>query len=462
MGGLRWAWPRSSRHWRGIGMNKAEGQVAGPKERGLPRGYKQTEVGVIPEDWRTSTIGESMRLVNGMAFKPAEWSDRGLPIIRIQNLNDSRAPFNYFEGDVERRYIIEPGDLLFAWSGTTGTSFGARVWNGPIGVLNQHIFKVLPDQRKLVRDYAFLVLRKVQEGIEKQAHGFKASFVHVKRSDLVGVELPIPPTNQEQQAIAGALSDADALIESLAQLLAKKRDLKQGAMQELLSGRSRLTKFKPDQAQYRQTEVGLIPTNWDVVTLASVAKTPMQNGLFFNPSHKGFGVRLINVGDLFSNSPIDVNSLELFNATAKECERFKVEDGDLFFTRSSIVPSGIAHCNIYRSGNTDSVVFDSHVIRFRPNPSVVSPAYLFRACLASVARQYLVSHAKSGTMTTIDQGVLGGCPVLLPPRPEQEAIDEVLSDMDTEVTNLESKLTKARHLKQGMMQALLTGRIRLI
>ena len=101
-------------------------------------------------------------------------------------------------------------------------------------MLNQHIFKVIPDEKKLTPRYAFLVLLRVQEDIEKRAHGFKASFVHVKKSELVGIKLPIPPTKAEQEAIAEALSDADALIESLEQLIAKKRHLKQAAMQELL------------------------------------------------------------------------------------------------------------------------------------------------------------------------------------------------------------------------------------
>jgi type I restriction enzyme, S subunit len=164
--------------------------------------YKQTDVGLIPEDWYVRSIAESMRLVNGRAFKPSDWVTRGLPIIRIQNLNDPKATFNYFFGPVEEKYIIEAGDLLFAWSGTTGTSFGARVWHGPTGILNQHIFKVLPDKKKLSTDYALLVLLQVQEKIEKQAHGFKASFVHVKKSDLVGIGLPLPPTKTEQDAIA--------------------------------------------------------------------------------------------------------------------------------------------------------------------------------------------------------------------------------------------------------------------
>lgn len=215
------------------------------------------------------------------------------------------------------------------------------------------------------------------------------------------------------------------------------------------------------RAGYKHTEVGVIPVDWDVTTLLHVAKTSMQNGLFFKPELKGAGVKLINVGDLFSRYPIDTESLELFRATAKEVERFGVYSGDLFFTRSSIVPSGIAHCNTYVSRSSEPVVFDSHVIRFRPNAEIVHSSYLFRFCGASIARQYLVSNAKTGTMTTIDQGVLGKCPVLIPPKKEQEAIADALSDADALIESLEQLLAKKRHLKQGSMQELLTGKMRL-
>jgi type I restriction enzyme S subunit len=212
---------------------------------------------------------------------------------------------------------------------------------------------------------------------------------------------------------------------------------------------------------YKVTEVGLIPNDWGVGRLSSVCKGPMQNGLFFQPSRKGIGVRLINVGDLYGSAPIDYSTLELFNATDKECERFRVEDGDLFFTRSSLVSSGIAHCNIYCARETAPVVFDSHVIRLRPDRNQVVPSYLFRLCSASVARQYLVAHAKTATMTTIDQEVLGNCPVLVPPLPEQHAIADVLSDADSLIESLEQLIVKKRRIKQGAMRELLTGKTRL-
>jgi len=242
----------------------------------MSTGYKQTEVGLIPEDWEVRSIGQMFQLINGCAFKPHDWKQSGTPIIRIQNLNDPCAPFNYSQAPVADRNRVEAGDLLFAWSGTIGTSFGARVWAGPRGVLNQHIFKVLTDERKITLPFSLLVFAGID--IAKQAHGFKASFVHVKKSDLVKVKLPVPPL-LEQRAIATALSDVDELLAALDRLIAKKRDLKQAAMQRLLSGQTRLHGFHG---------------KWELRRLGDVAEIVMgQSPSSANYNTSGDGLPLI-------------------------------------------------------------------------------------------------------------------------------------------------------------------------
>ena len=183
-------------------------------------------------EWSVRTIGDMFQLINGCAFKPEDWKPSGTPIIRIQNLNDSSAEFNYSQAPVLGRNRIESGDLLFAWSGTLGSSFGARVWNGPSGVLNQHIFKVLMDKQQITLLFSLLVLSRVEEDIAKQSHGFKASFVHVKKSDLVKVELPLP-TLPEQQRIASGLSSLDVLITAETQKLEGLKTHKKALMQQL-------------------------------------------------------------------------------------------------------------------------------------------------------------------------------------------------------------------------------------
>lgn len=183
-------------------------------------------------EWEVRTIGEMFRLINGCAFKPEDWKPSGTPIIRIQNLNDPSAEFNYSQAPVPERNRIESGDLLFAWSGTLGSSFGARVWNGPSGVLNQHIFKVLMDEQQITLPFSLLVLARVEEDIAKKTHGFKASFVHVKKSDLVKVELLLPAL-PEQQRIASCLSSLDAVITLETQKLEALKTHKKGLMQQL-------------------------------------------------------------------------------------------------------------------------------------------------------------------------------------------------------------------------------------
>lgn len=183
-------------------------------------------------EWEVRTIGEMFSLINGCAFKPEDWKPTGTPIIRIQNLNDPSAEFNYSQAPVPERNRVESGDLLFAWSGTLGSSFGARIWNGPSGVLNQHIFKVLMDEQQIILQFALLVLARVEEEIARRTHGFKASFVHVKKSDLVQVELLLPSV-PEQQRIADCLSSIDDLISAQSQKLETLKTQNKGLMQAL-------------------------------------------------------------------------------------------------------------------------------------------------------------------------------------------------------------------------------------
>lgn len=202
-------------------------------------------------------------------------------------------------------------------------------------------------------------------------------------------------------------------------------------------------------------------TDWKEVELLSLSDGGMQNGVFYEVSRKGSGIPLINVGDMYTQVPITSEKLELFNATGDEIKRFAVNDGDLFFTRSSVVPSGIAFCNWYKKTSYRPVVFDSHVIRFKTDKSQVVPMFLYLQCISPKARKFFIANAKTATMTTIDQIIMGRCPIDIPPLPEQHRIAEVLSDIDALIATLEKLTAKKRAIKQGAMQELLTGKRRL-
>ena len=203
------------------------------------------------------------------------------------------------------------------------------------------------------------------------------------------------------------------------------------------------------------------PKDWRIVLLSELSIEGFPNGLFYEVARKNKGIPIINVGDLYKSSPIANDKLELFNATAEEIKRYQVFNGDLFFTRSSIVPSGIAFCNWYRCSEKKAVVFDSHVVRFKTNTDVVNPMYLYLACIRPDARKYFLANAKTATMTTIDQTVLGRCPIPYPALKEQAAIAEAVSDADSLISSLQKLIEKKKAIKQGAMQELLTGKKRL-
>lgn len=406
---------------------------------GVREGYKRTEAGIIPVDWEVRPLGEVLRLINGRAFKPSEWKSLGLPIIRIQNLNDPNVSFNYFDGVVEEKHKVRPGDILFAWSGTTGTSFGARIWTGAPGALNQHIFRVIPDSQVLTESYAYLVLHQTQEQIEKQAHGFKASFVHVKKQDLVTVPLPIPADQNEQNAISGALSDADALIESLEQLLAKKRQIKQGAMQELLTGKKRLPGFSG---------------KWRVGSIGDFVDSDPEN-IGANTASE-FAFNYIALEDV-DCGVLKGYSEQVFQRAPSRARRL-LRVGDVLV--STVRPNLLSHLLFRRAEGKWVCSTGFCVLRCRPGIS--HPDYIFAHLFTDGVKRQIDALLTGSNYPAINSGDVRALRIPLPEFPEQVEIATLLSEMEAEIENLSGRLAKARQLKQGIMQELLTGRIRLV
>jgi type I restriction enzyme S subunit len=275
-------------------------------------------------------------------------------------------------------------------------------------------------------------LGKVQDSIEKQSHGFKASFVHVKKSDLVGVQLPLPPTQAEQQAIAEALSDADALIESLEHLIAKKRHLKQGAMQELLTGKKRLPGFSD---------------HWEVKAFGEIAQPRKER---VDPRRTGaheFCVELEHIEQ-------GTGCLVGHTATAEDSSLKSVfQEEDVLFGKLR------AYLRKYWLANRKGVCSTEIWVLVAERPLLI-PQFLFQ--VVKMNRFVETASSAHGThMPRSDWSVVKSYELKLPPVKEQAAIAAILTDMDLEIAALEAKLSKARQLKQGMMQELLTGRIRL-
>ena len=173
----------------------------------------------VPDGWRRVSFGDVCELINGKAFKPSDWGKDGVPIVRIQNLNDENAEFNYFQGSIEEKYWIDSGDLLFAWSGTPGTSFGAFIWNKGKAVLNQHIFRVVP-ANMIDKQFLMACFQGRLDAIIEKAHG-GVGLRHITKADLEKIEFVLPPMaiqKQHSRFVAGTDKSKLAIRQALESL----------------------------------------------------------------------------------------------------------------------------------------------------------------------------------------------------------------------------------------------------
>ena len=154
----------------------------------------------LPEGWAWARIGAITELVNGKAFKPSDWTPIGLPIVRIQNLNNPDSPYNRYNGDCDSKFLLYGGELLFAWSGTPGTSFGAHIWNGGKALLNQHIFNVRFSKLNLDINYFELSINQSVLSLIDLAHG-SAGLQHVTKGTFESVLIPIPPLTEQRKIV---------------------------------------------------------------------------------------------------------------------------------------------------------------------------------------------------------------------------------------------------------------------
>lgn len=178
------------------------------------------------------SLGQVMDFQNGRAFKTTEWKTTGLPIIRIQNLNEIEAQFNYFDGVFDDRILVDRDDLLFSWSGTVGTSFGPHIWNRERALLNQHIFKVKLDP-SIEKRYAYYALLSMTSIIEESVNG-AVGLTHITKTKLVNFRIPLPPL-EEQQFIVEKLDNAFTDLNLLEGNLQKSEIKANSLLESLLS-----------------------------------------------------------------------------------------------------------------------------------------------------------------------------------------------------------------------------------
>ena len=270
----------------------------------------------------------------------------------------------------------------------------------------------------------------------------KSSVDSVRLEVIAGMPLPIPLL-PEQRAIAAALSDVDDLLQSLDRLIAKKRDVKQGAMQQLLTGTTRLPGFEGA---------------WETKQLGDVAR--LMPGINKPASAMGTGTPYVTVQQLYEPKWVDQSACARIELSEAERERFVLRPLDVLFGKSSVKREGIGYPCIFEGSNAP-VSWSGFAFATRADPNHIDPEFLFYSLRSGPTRGWVIGNSQASALTNLNAGIARAIPVLLPPLPEQRAIAAVLSDMDTGIDAFQQRRVKVASIKQGMMQELLTGRTRL-
>ena len=424
----------------------------------LRPGYKQTEVGVIPEDWEYKHFGDVFTgFSSGQTpsrTKP-QYYRGAIPWITSGELNydiiyDTNEKITLDAVNKTHLKILPRGTFLFAITGLEAE--GTRGSCGITGIdaaTNQSCMALFPTN-KVITEYLFYYYVGYGKKLALEyCQGTKQQSYTASTAKLLPILLP--PTLAEQTAIAEVLSDNDALILSLDKLIAKKRNIKQGAMQELLTGRRRLPGFDGDtmgkHAGYKQTEVGVIPEDWELKSLGEISDVIMgQSPAGSTYNKNGLGIALINGPTEFTDScPVKV---QWTSQPTKICK----EDDILICVRGS----STGRINI----SNDKYCIGRGVAAIRAQ-STSNTSYLNSQIRLGIEK--VLALTTGSTFPNIDGKAIRSIRIPLPPTiAEQTAIAAVLSDMDAEIAALEQKRDKYKAIKRGMMQELLTGKIRLV
>ena len=460
----------------------------------------------LPNGWAVTSLGEAASYQNGRAFKPTEWKATGLPIIRIQNLNDSSASFNLSDERHEERFSVANGDLLFAWS----ASLGAHIWRGGKAWLNQHIFRV-DHSPEIDRIFLYFALKNLVAELYAKAHG--SGMVHVTKKRFEETPLWLPPFKEQRRIVdriealfdeidrgVESLHDAKMAIKPYRQSLLKsafegcltedwraensdtletpevllarireERESRYGvaledwerAIAEWKNGREngrKPTKPKPPAGFDLLSTSECFP--WPNVHVRALLGAPLVNGRSAKDREGGFPVLRLTA---LQSGKIDLRESKEGDWSEEDAEPFLVKRGDIFISRGNgskkLVGKGgrVVH-------EPMPVAFPDTMIRVRPDINAVRPDYFLLAWNSWTVRQQIEKSARTTAgIYKINQGQVCGFLLPLPSLAEQSEIVRILDARLEAARSLESEidanLARADALRQSILQQAFSGQL---
>lgn len=447
--------------------------------------FKQTEVGMIPSDWEVKTLGELVDMSSGTT--PSRFNEKNFQG-NVCWLSSGELKSHYIYNTKEKISEAAASTMRLYPKGTVVIAMYGLEAEGVRGTSSILAKECTISQACM----AFTNLRKINNeffyywyaanGDEigtRYAQGTKQQ--NLSPEVMKNVVIPLPPTIEEQQRIANALSDVDTLIANLEKLIAKKKNIKQGAMQQLLTGRKRLPGFAPNErtgsrptnerrkechsersakreteesSGYKMTELGMIPSDWEVKNLGSITQN-CSYGVGAEAVSFNGRTKYIRITDIDDDShrfiPSPLTSPSFYE------NKHVVQENDLLIARTG---ASVGKTYLYDSKD-GKLIFAGFLIKM--NVCEANSKFVFYSTLTKYYQDWIVSESARTGQPGVNLQQMKKLQIALPPTiEEQTAIANVLSDMDAEISALETKLAKYRTLKTGMMQQLLTGKIRLV
>ena len=414
----------------------------------------------MSDQWQQRSLASIGSYENGFAFNELHWSEHGLPIIRIAQITGSQGIVDLFPGMLPDSYRIDDGDLIFSWSGT----LAVVRWSGGPAWLNQHLFKVVPADG-IDRSFLFHVLQASVAEMGKRTHG--STMKHIKRGELREFLVEIPGNEREQRKIAQILDTLDTAILETEALIDKLKAVKQGLLHDLLTrGIDTNGQLRPPQSEapqlYKESPLGLIPREWEVVTLGEISSRAgglLQTGPFGSQLHAheyvADGIPVIMPQDMV-NGELSVESIaRITQRKAVVLSRHRVRPNDLVFSRRGDLSRCVAIEDMHEGWLCGTGCLLARLPAGEINGYWLSLVYPQRGVQSQV-----MGRAVGSTMANLNTSILAAITIARPDIAEQDEIARRLKSVGQRIASEERLLAKMKLEKTGLMDDLLTGRIR--
>lgn len=397
-------------------------------------------IGEIPEGWDISKVKYIGRYINGYAFKPDQWGQDGLPIIRIQNLSGSSESINYFDGKISDDYLIDDGDILISWSAT----LDAFIWNYGKGWLNQHIFKAIPNVQKTHKSYFFHLMKIAMLNMSSDKHG--SAMQHVTNQIFGNFQVPLPSLS-EQKLIADFLDEKCAEIDNLSEDIQKQIDILNDYKKSIIT--RAVTKGLDPNVEMKDSgdeRLDMIPANWDAKKLKFVTREIYENGLMVPENDKYIGME--NVLS-YSNDFHETNT-EYEISFQKKCKKGVVLFGKLrpYLAKVIICPfTGFATGEFMQLSNFDG---DSRYLRY----SLLNRTFI----------EFVNMSTYGAKMPRANSEYINNLKICIPPKDEQckiaDFLDNVCQKIDESIRLQQKQLSHLDTYKRSIIYEYVTGKKR--